>query len=188
MRTSTSHTAAALAAAALAILTSATAFAQPDSSLTDLVDAAVRRLEVADPVAASKWHTGGPIKDPAREQQVLDAVSAEATALQLDPGYVITAFRDQMDATVGVEYSRLAQWTFDPPSAPADAPDLASSRGIIDALNREMVTLMADQWAVLHSPQCPAELESAKAAVAAARELDPLYRQGIDFATRNYCK
>lgn len=175
-------------AVGLALGLAPAAHAQPHHSLVDLVDAAVRRLQVADPIAANKFHTGGPISDPVREQQVLDAVSVEATNLAVDPAYVTTAFRDQIDATVGIEYTRLAQWTFDPASAPVDAPDLASSRGIIDALNREMVTLMADQWGALHSPTCVAELGQAKSAVVQSRALDPLYTQAIDFATRNYCR
>lgn len=176
------------AISALATLVAPTAAAQPDTTLADLVDAAARRLQVADPIAANKFHTGGLIQDPAREQVVLDAVSAEATALGIDPSYVTTAFRDQIDATVAIEYTRLAQWKFDPAVAPVDAPDLASSREIIDALNREMVTLMADEWGKLHSPECRAELDRAKATVARERGLDPLYRQGIDLATRNYCR
>lgn len=179
-------------AAALAAVTTlvapATAHSQPTTALADLVDASARRLQVADPIAANKFHTGGLIEDPAREQQVLDSVSAEATTLRVDPTYVTTAFRDQIDATVAIEYTRLAQWKFDPAAAPLDAPDLASSRGVIDALNREMVTLMADEWSALHSPACPAELDQAKAVVVRQRGLDPLYRQALDFATRNYCR
>ncbi|WP_183468027.1 chorismate mutase [Mycolicibacterium iranicum] len=176
------------ALSALAISAAPAVSAQPQSSLVDLVDAATRRLQVADPIAANKFHTGGLIEDPAREQQVLDAVSAEATTLNLDPAYVTTAFRDQIDATVAVEYTRLAQWKFDPAVAPAEAPDLASSRGVIDALNREMVTLMADDWDTLHSPTCRLDLDQAKATVVGQRGLDPLYRQALDFATRSYCR
>lgn len=170
------------------LIAPAAAYAQPTTTLADLVDAAVRRLQVAEPIAANKFHTGGLIEDPAREQQVLDAVSAEARTLQLDPAYVATAFRDQIDATVAIEYTRLAQWKFDPAAAPTDTPDLAASRDVIDALNREMVTRMADEWAKLHSPACPAELNQAKATVAQQRGLDPLYRQAVDFVTRNYCR
>ncbi|MGZ8802531.1 MAG: chorismate mutase, partial [Mycobacterium sp.] len=130
----------------------------------------------------------GLIEDPAREQQVLDAVANDATNRQIDPGYVRAAFRDQIDATVAIEYTRLAQWKFDPASAPADAPDLSSSRETIDGFNREIVSRMADEWQVLHSPTCVAELDVAKAVVGQARALDPLYRQAIDFATRNYCR
>ena len=52
------------------------ASAQPTYTVTDLVDAAVRRLQIAEPVAANKFHTRTPIVDAAREQQVLDAVAA----------------------------------------------------------------------------------------------------------------
>lgn len=173
---------------AFATLAAPVASAQPNSTLVDLVDAATRRLQVAEPIAANKFHTGGLIEDPEREQQVLDAVSAEATTLDIDPAYVTTAFRDQIDATVAIEYTRLAQWKFDPAVAPVDSPDLASSRGVIDALNREMVTLMADEWGKLHSPACRLELDQAKATVVQQRGLDALYRQAIDFATRNYCR
>lgn len=180
--------ASALLFSACATLIAPVASAQPDSTLVDLVDAATRRLQVAEPIAANKFHTGGLIEDPAREQQVMDAVSAEATTLDIDPAYVTTAFRDQIDATVAIEYTRLAQWKFDPAVAPVDSPDLASSRGVVDALNREMVTLMADEWGKLHSPACRPELDQAKAKVVQQRGLDPLYRQAIDFATRNYCR
>ena len=54
--------------------------AEPSSALDDLVDAAAQRLQTADAVAASKWLTGGPITDPARVQQVLAAVTADAQA------------------------------------------------------------------------------------------------------------
>ncbi|MBX7432356.1 chorismate mutase, partial [Mycobacterium sp. Y57] len=38
------------------------------------------------------------MEDPAREQQVLDAVSVVAAGLNLDPAYVASVFRDQIDA------------------------------------------------------------------------------------------
>jgi len=171
-----------------AVLIAPAAYGQPESPLVPLVYAAAQRLQVAEPVAASKYLTGGLIEDPAREQQVLDAVAGDATNRQIDPGYVTTAFRDQIDATAAIQYTRLAQWKFDPASAPVDAPDLSSSRDTIDGLNREMVTEMADEWQVLHSPACVADLTAAKAEVVQARALDPLYRQAIDVATRNYCR
>ena len=172
---------------ALALLLSPGAAAQPPNPLLPLVDAATERLQIADPVAAAKLHTGGLIEDPVREQQVLDAVAAEARERQVDAGYVTAAFRDQIDATVAVEYARLAGWKLAPASAPLDAPDLAASRAAIDELNRRMVAAMADGWPVLQSPSCPAELDAARDAVAQARGLDPLYRQALDFATRSYC-
>lgn len=179
---------AALALAFATLTPGPAAGGQAENPLVPLVDAAAQRLQVAEPVAASKYLDGGPIKDPAREQQVLDTVSVDAVGRDIDPAYVSAAFRDQIDATVAIQYTRLAQWTFDPALAPVDAPDLASSRAMIDGLNREMVAEMAEEWDVLHSPTCVADLNAAKATVAQTRGLDSLYRQAIDVATRSYCQ
>ncbi|CRZ15445.1 chorismate mutase [Mycolicibacterium neworleansense] len=164
------------------------ASAQDPNPLLPLVDAAAQRLQTADPVAANKFRTGGPIEDPRREQQVIDATTAEADSRHIVPAYVGDVFRDQIDATVAVEHSLFAQWKLDPDTAPVSAPDLSASRSAIDALNHTMVDEIADQWPTLHSPSCPADLASAVDAVAVARNLDPLYRRALDFATRSYCR
>ncbi len=159
----------------------------PSEPLYALIDAATQRLQTADPVAASKWLSGGPITDPARVQQVLATVSAEAESLSLPSDYVTRVFTDQINATEAVQYSRFSWWKLDPAAAPTSAPDLSSSRALIDGLNQRMVGEIAGQWPVLHSPDCPARLDAAKAAVAADRGLDPLYVQALDAATRDYC-
>lgn len=156
--------------------------------LTSLVDAAVQRLEVADPIAASKWLTGGPLTDPPRVRQVLDAVSADAQTVGVSTDYVRTVFTDQINATEAIEYSRFADWKFGNSPAPTTAPDLAASRSLIDGLNRMMVSQIGAQWELLHSPGCRAELDEAKSAVAQARQLDWLFREALDTATRSYCQ
>ena len=158
------------------------------SPLFALVDAAAQRLQTADAVAASKWIIAGPIEDHAREQQVIDAVTTSAKEKGAEPGFVQTAFRNQIAATVAVEYGLFSEWKLDPPSAPQTAPDLSESRSAIDALNRTMVTEIAGQWDSLHSPGCLADLDAAKDAVVAARALDDLYQRGLTFATRSYCQ
>ena len=155
--------------------------------LVDLVDAATQRLQTAEPVAATKWINGGSIEDPPRVEQVLKAVSADATRKGVEPDYVRQIFTDQAHATEALEYSRFAQWKLDPAAAPTVAPDLASSRATIDRLNTEMVGQVGQQWPVLHSPECNRVLDDAKAVVASARTLDPLYRQALDFSTQSYC-
>jgi chorismate mutase len=180
---------AAASALALAVLPGAPlARAQDPSPLLPLVDAAARRLQTADPVAANKFRTGGRIEDPQREQQVIDVTTAEAGSLHIDPDYVRAVFRDQVDATVAVEHGLFSQWKLDPATAPVSAPDLVASRATIDALNHTMVNEIAGQWPTLHSPSCPADLMSALDAVAAAHNLDPLYRRALDYATRSYCR
>ena len=93
--------------------TACTAAAQPVLPFYELVDAAAQRLATADPVAASKWINGGPITDPQRANQVLDAVAADATAHGIDQQYVRTVFTDQIAATEGIQYTRFGQWKFD---------------------------------------------------------------------------
>lgn len=172
----------------LAALCAPRARAQDPSPLLPLVDTAAQRLQTADPVAASKFRTGGTIEDPRREQQVIDATTAEAVGRHIDPAYVGQVFRDQIDATVAVEYGLFSQWKLDPAAAPMSAPDLAASRTTIDGLNHTMVNEIADQWPTLHSPSCPADLASAVDGVVAARHLDPLYRRALEHATRSYCR
>ena len=86
-----------------------------------------------------------------------------------------------------IEYSRFGQWKLDPAAAPTAAPDLTSSRAAIDGFNQEMVAEMAVRWDTLHAPTCAAHLSAARDAVVAARTLDPLYVQALEFATHSYC-
>ena len=166
----------------------ATADAEPVDRLYRLVDTAAQRLATADPVAAFKWVNGGPpIDDPPRAAAVLDAVDADATAHGVDPDYVRAIFTDQIDATEGIEYTRFAQWKFDPATAPTTAPDLSESRTAIDGFNKTMVGEIAVQWDSLHGIACTGEVQEATDAVATDRRLDPLYRQALSSATRSYC-
>ncbi|CQD04105.1 chorismate mutase [Mycolicibacterium conceptionense] len=126
-------------------------------------------------------------QDPSPLLPLVDA-AAQADNRHIDPGYVRDVFRDQIDATVAVEYGLFSHWKLDPAAAPASAPDLAASRTAIDGLNRTMVDEIADQWSTLHSPSCPADLASAVDGVSAARALDPLYRRALERATRSYCR
>ncbi|WP_101946860.1 chorismate mutase [Mycobacterium sp. 3519A] len=175
------------AAVAFAMLPMAPARGDDANPLVALVDAAAQRLQTADPVAATKWIKGGSIEDPPRVEQVLSTVAADAKRRGVDSGYVRRIFTDQIDATTGIEYTRFGQWKLDPGSAPAQAPDLTASRDVIDRLNAQMVEQIAVQSPVLHSPDCLRTLDDAKAAVAVARTLDPLYRQGLDYSTHSYC-
>ncbi|WP_396928774.1 chorismate mutase [Mycolicibacterium sp.] len=171
----------------MAVATATPALADSPEPLYDLVDASAQRLQTADAVAANKWITGGPITDPARVKVVLDAVSKDAESRGVATDYVTTIFTNQINATEAIEYARFAGWKFDPAGAPTSAPDLASSRSVIDGLNREMVEQLAAQGPLLHSPGCGVALDAAKSAVAAQRQFDDLYRTALDAATRSYC-
>jgi len=85
-----------IVASGLAMLGAPDAGADVTSPLQALVDAAARRLQTADPVAASNFRTGGQVDDPQREQQVIDAVTADAALAHIDAGYVHNVFRNQI--------------------------------------------------------------------------------------------
>jgi chorismate mutase len=158
------------------------------NALIALVDAAAQRLQVADPVAASKFRTGDPIDDLVREQEVLNAVAAEAVAKHIDPGYIKDVFRDQIDATSAIEHIRFARWKLDPLSAPVAGPDLRACRVAIDTLNQVMINEIALQWDWLNSPNCTADLNDAKRAVVGTRKLDSLYQKALVYVTHRYCR
>jgi chorismate mutase len=166
----------------------AIALADDSGPLTKLVDDAAARLQTADPVAASKYLTGGSVDDRAREQQVIDVVTKAATDAHVDPGFVHDVFRDQIDATDSLEHSRFATWKIDPSSAPKTAPDLSSSRDVINALNDAIVQDIAAGWTALHAPTCSTDVGSALAHVVAERHLDALYQQALRYAVHRYCR
>jgi chorismate mutase len=164
------------------------------SPLTELVDAAAARLQVAEPVAAFKWLGQGalknpvdPVVDPARVEQELAALRADAAAKRIDADYVARVFGDQINATEAIEYSRFADWKFNPSDAPAAAPDLSASRSTIDALNQTMLTQIALNWDFVHSPACAGAFDAARSEVIGARRLDNLYQRALALATRSYC-
>ncbi|MGE2717051.1 chorismate mutase [Mycolicibacterium litorale] len=170
-----------------AAVTAAPAQADNGGPLTALVDAAAQRLRTAEPVAANKWNTKAPVEDPVRVEQVLTTVASDASARGVDAERVRRIFTDQIAATEAIQYSRFAQWKLEPAAAPAAAPELASSRSVIDGLNRTMVEQMAAQWPVLQSAQCADRVREATDAVATSHDLDQLYRDALRFATRSYC-
>jgi chorismate mutase len=157
------------------------------SALTELVDAAGQRLQIAEPVAAFKWDSHGAIEDPGRVQEELAKLSADAAAEHIDPTYVTPVFGDQINATEAIEYQRFADWKLNPSGAPAGPPDLAASRSAIDGLNQTMLTQIAANWDLLRSPQCPGQLDAARHDVVQARQLDSLYQRALSTATQSYC-
>ncbi|RRR42942.1 chorismate mutase [Mycolicibacter terrae] len=187
MRSLSTYSGGLLSALCAVTLLAAPPAAHADNPLTDLVDAAAQRLQVGDDVAAVKWHSGGAIEDPARVQQQLAAVASAAEAQHLDAGYVHQAFTDQIAATEALEHYRFAQWKLDPASAPAVAPDLATSRARIDGYNRVMLTQIGLQWQQLHAAECAPRLDEAIRDVSAARQFDEFSRRALSSATRDYC-
>jgi len=161
--------------------------ADATSPLTALVDAAAQRLQIAEPVAAFKWSTHAAIHDPARVQQEVDELGADAAAQRIDPDYVTRVFTDQINATEAIEYARFADWQVNPSDVPGAPPDLSASRSAIDGLNQTMLIQVVSDWDLLHSPACVPQLDAARSDVIRSRRLDTLYQQALSSATESYC-
>ncbi|WP_261859458.1 chorismate mutase [Mycobacterium montefiorense] len=157
------------------------------SALTELVDAAAHRLQIAEPVAAFKWNSHGTIEDPGRVQEELAKLSADAASEHIDPSYATRVFGDQINATEAIEYTRFAGWKLNPSNAPAGSPDLSASRSEIDGLNQTMMSQIVAHWDLLHAPACGSQLDAARAVVIRIRQLDTLYQQALSLATQAYC-
>ena len=153
-----------------------------------LVDAAAQRLQTADPVAAAKYTAAGVIDDPQREQEVINGVMSAAVTKKVDAEYVRVIFDNQMDATKAIEYTRFADWKLNPASAPTTAPDLSALRATIDRLDAIIVEEIAAQWDLLNTSSCSMNLDKARTAVIAARQLDDLYQRALIYATHSYCQ
>lgn len=117
-------------------------FGERDAALA-LVDALDARLAIMRDVAATKWQSGAPIADPAREAVVLEAVSAHAAALGLDAEGVRRLFELQIRLARELQQRWHEQWRADGTCAPCQSPrTLEDIRTRIDAANeRELRAL-----------------------------------------------
>ncbi len=153
-----------------------------------MVDAAAQRLAIAEPVAAFKWHAHLAVEAPDRVRQQLATLGDQAAADHIDRGYVTQVFSDQIRATEALEYSRFADWKFDPATAPAAAQDLSASRSVIDVLNNKILSQIKLSWSLLHSPACARQLAAANSEAIRNHQFDNLYQRALSTATASYCQ
>ncbi|HEY8981154.1 MAG TPA: chorismate mutase [Streptomyces sp.] len=176
------------AVAAPAPHTAITAPALPTNPLHSIADLAAQRLATADLVAAAKFGTTSPIDDPAREQQVLDSVAAQATRLGADPDAVRKVFRDQIEANKFVQRALFQRWTDHPDEAPTTRPDLSVVRVEINRINTELVQALADTAADRADFVCYPELYIGAAQVRHERHLDRLHTEALVRALPSVCE
>jgi chorismate mutase len=156
--------------------------------LGPLTDHIIKRLQVSDDVAASKFGTDSPIENPVREQQVLDQVRTQAIALGLDPTVATAFFRDQITASKEVQKGLFARWTAHPDEAPTSRPDLEQIRTQLDQLT---VSLLQDLKATVavrdDSPSCGIQLALAASSGVILNGLDRLHRGALATAVHSVC-
>ncbi|MDA3649170.1 chorismate mutase [Saccharopolyspora indica] len=154
-------------------------------SLDPLLQAAAERVATADQVAAAKWGTGQPIDDPAREQQVLDAVARKSAELGLDPAAAKRVFRDQIEANKVVQHALHDYWAANPDEQPTERPDLGEVRPVIDRLNNEILLELRDTRQLREHPSCNGRLAGSFNRTRA--ELDHLHTTGLARAIPSLC-
>ncbi|ANY23159.1 gamma subclass chorismate mutase AroQ [Gordonia terrae] len=155
--------------------------------LTGLTEAMAGRLALADSVAATKWASGAAIDDPAREQVVLDTVSQLALDRDLDPAYVRSVFRDQIEASKTVQRGLFARWQLPGQTAPPATPDLGPVRTAINAFTVAIVDELAAARGLVTSLRCPPELVAATGSTAVGLGFDPLHIGALIQAGSSVC-
>ncbi|MEV0375256.1 chorismate mutase [Streptomyces sp. NPDC050636] len=159
----------------------------PYAQLRPLAALSAERLATGDLVAAAKWGTGGPIDDPVREQQVLDAVAEQARRLGADPAVTVRIFRDQIEASKVVQRGLHRKWDADPSQAPVERPDLQEVRKEINRINGELVRAIAGSEDARSAPSCGPVLTAAAVHVRHERFLDGLHTVALTRSLRSVC-
>ncbi|MGN5382082.1 chorismate mutase [Streptomyces lasalocidi] len=181
---------AALMTAALAIAVAPAAAAESPArpSLDPLARLSAERVLISDQVAAAKYRSGQPIDDPAREQQVLDDVAAQARALGTDPAEVVAVFRDQIEASKIVQRGLFRIWDTDPSKAPTSSPDLSVIRVEINRISGELVQVIANTEASRTSPQCGGRLLAAYLDIDRTMRLNMLHSIALGRSLPHVCE
>jgi len=153
------------ASAATAAASPGPAMASPDPAVfAPVLALVVERLDTAPQVAASKWFSGQPVTDEARERVVLDAAGAAAGQAGADEEWVTAVFADQIEASKRVQQALLDAWAAGAAEAPASAPDLAAEiRPVLDRITAELVPALAAIADVRGEPGCGDALAAALA-------------------------
>ncbi|WNM30577.1 chorismate mutase [Streptomyces sp. Li-HN-5-11] len=157
-------------------------------ALHPVVELSAERLATADLVAAAKWGTGSPIDDPAREQQVLDNVAAQAQQLGADPDEIRTVFRDQIEANKIVQRGLFQRWTDHPDQAPTTRPDLNVVRQEINRVTSALVQALADTSADRAALTCRPGVVLAALQVHHEDRLDALHTRALARSLASVCR
>lgn len=156
----------------------------PPESLNLLLATMNERLNIADQVALSKWDSGKPIQDSAREAQVIGTARMLATARQLDPDAVAELVAAQIEGNKLVQYGLLAQW-----QAAGKAPDVPRSdlstqiRTQLDELQTRLLKHYAAFTQYRNDPACTRWVDQARSTLAK----DQLHRLALIRVTGELC-
>lgn len=155
----------------------------PDS-LQPLLATMNERLNIADLVALTKWDSGKPIQDSAREAQVIASARKLAVARKLDPDDVAELIAAQIEANKLVQYGLIAQWHAAGKAPDTPRPDLAKQiRPQLDELQNRLLQQYARFAPYRTDPNCQDWLAKARSSLIK----NPLHGQALIRATGELC-
>ncbi|CAD7725377.1 hypothetical protein LMG31884_38260 [Xanthomonas hydrangeae] len=161
--------------------------ARSQPPLDPLLDRIVQRNAIGDAVALSKWDSGKPVLDQAREAAVLQSVRDQAAAHGLDADDAARFFAAQIEANKAVQYALLNHWRERGRAPDTARPDLATLRVRLDRLQGELLDALADVAPLRAAPECPASTARAAAHYAAQWQLDALHRAALVRGLGDFC-
>ena len=160
----------------------ATPTAAPDT-LQPLLTTINERLNIADQVALTKWDSGKPIQDTAREALVIANAKKQAVERKLDPDEAADLIAAQIEANKLVQYGLIAQWQAAHKAPDVPRPDLSQIRPKLDELQSRLLQEYADFVPYRVDPECPTWLAEQRSALIK----DALHGQALIRATGELC-
>lgn len=158
-----------------------------DAVVDPLMRGILERLAISEAVARTKFASGKPVEDRAREQSLLDTVGERAQRFGLTPAQARTFFRLQIDASKLVQNVLIARWQRDGDAA-GGPDDLATSlRPALDRLSGSLLHDLGRVCALPDGPARMARIHQARERAARAAGLEALQRAALDEATSGLC-
>ncbi|CAJ0786284.1 hypothetical protein LMG7141_01766 [Ralstonia condita] len=147
------------------------------------------RLLTADQVALSKWDSGQPVYDPAREAQVIANVSAMAPAYGVQAADAAEVFTDQIEANKTVQYALLNDWRRAGSAPTAPRQSLPNTiRPQLDTLQKAILQGLHEAGPARARADCATQVALDAERVAREKSLDTLHRVALDRATARLCR
>ncbi|WP_322616681.1 chorismate mutase [Pseudomonas sp. BIC9C] len=161
--------------------------AAPDA-LQPLLATMNERLYISELVALTKWDSGKPVQDNAREAQVIANARKQAAERKLDPDdvadLIAAQIAAQIEASKLLQYGRLAQWQAAHEAPDTPRPDLGNEiRPKLDKLQTLLLKQYADFLPYRKDPNCPQWLATERSALIK----DSLHGQAMIRATGELC-
>lgn len=153
-----------------------------------LIDIVMQRLSVADKVALSKWDSGKPVENLAREKAVIETTQRDAMRYGLDAHQASRFMADQIEASKLIQCALLATWHRAKAAPTMPREDLANTiRPQLDRLQTELLQRLARIPVQADPDHCVRTIAHATEAHIKQNHLDMLHSIALDRALAHIC-